>query len=291
MKKPKLLSGKELALKIEEKLKAQVFKLKARGIIPTLAAILVGEDIPSQIYIGVKSRAAKRVGIDFLFYQLPDDLKEKDLLYLIKELNRDKTVHGILVQLPLPSHINTDKTIAQISTAKDIDGLKKQSPFPPPAASAILRLLKHFKIRTRGKKVVIVGSGRLVGKPLLKLLRRTPRSPERSRGGEGGQACQVTALHQRTRNLPQKIKSAEILVSATGVPHLITPDLVNPKMVVVDMGGTKDTQGRLLGDVNFEKVSKIVKAITPVPGGVGPLTVVILLENLVLACQKQKSHS
>lgn len=272
MKKAKLLAGKELASEIEGKLKVRVAKLKANGITPTLAAILVGGDIPSQIYIGVKSRAAKRIGIDFLFYELPQDSKEKELLDLIKELNRDKTVHGILVQLPLPRHINTDKIIAQIATNKDIDGLKKSSSFSSPAASAVLRLLKYYKIKIQGKRVVIVGSGRLVGRPLWKLLKKVSG---------------VVALNRKTQELPQKIKRAEILVSATGAPHLITSDLVNPQMVVVDMGGTKDKQGHLLGDVDFERVSKIVKAITPVPGGVGPVTVSLLLENLVFACEKQ----
>ena len=276
---PILLDGKSLSESIREEIKTYVERITSRGYRePSLAVVLVGDDPASLIYVKNKRKACERVGIKSLFYHLPQNTKVPELLDLIASLNSDESVDGILVQLPLPQHIPQEEVILSISPKKDVDGFHPENMgklvarieggFIPCTPLGIDLLLKHYNIDLKGKNVVIVGAGFIVGRPLALLMLWRDAT--------------VCVCHIHTKDITQYTKKADVLISATGVPHLIKRDMVKEGAVVVDVGISKVGE-KVLGDVDFEGVKDKVYAITPVPGGVGPMTVTALLLNTLQA--------
>lgn len=279
----KILDGKKLARKIEEEQKKRVAKLRKRGIIPTLAVILVGQDPASGIYVNKKQEAASRISVNLRLFKFPARSKTEIIVSKIKKLNIDKKIHGIIVQLPLPHHINQEKIIEAISPDKDVDGFHplnwgklayRSEGLLPCTPAAVMALLHYYKVSLKGKDVVIVGKGNFVGKPLSILLLN--------------ENATLTVVHRSTKNLKTHTEKADILISATGVPSLIKKDMVKKGVVVVDVGISR-TNNRVVGDVDFMRVSRVASYITPVPGGVGPVTVAELLENVIKIASQQKS--
>ncbi len=271
----KILDGKKVASKIEANLKREVLKLKTKGITPTLAVILVGEDQASKIYISKKEEAALRIGINVKLFKFGKKAKTQEIVKKILSLNKNKQVNGIIVQVPLPYGINQEKIIEAISPAKDVDGFHplnwgklayKSEGLLPCTPAAILEILKFYKVPLAGKEVVIVGKGNIVGKPLSILILN--------------QDATLTVVHSKTKNLKFHTKRADILISATGRPLLIKKDMVKKGGVVIDVGISRTKEG-ISGDVDFKGVSTVASYITPVPGGVGPVTVAELLKNVV----------
>ena len=271
----KLLDGRKLAQKIEKRQKIVIAKLRKKGIIPTLAVILVGKDPASGIYVSKKQEAASRIGVKVMVFKYPSRAKTEKVASKIQKLNRDKKVHGIIVQLPLPKHINQEKIIEAISPSKDVDGFhplnwgklaNKSEGLLPCTPAAVIELLHFYKIKLKGKEVVIVGKGNFVGKPLSILLLNEDTT--------------LTVTHIFTKNLKEHTRRADILISAAGVLRLIKKDMVKKGAVVVDVGISREGK-KITGDVDFEEVSKVASYITPVPGGIGPVTVAELLKNVV----------
>ncbi len=271
-----LIDGKKISGEIKDELKEKVSALKAEGKEITLAVIQVGKDPASTVYVGNKKKACEYIGIRSLAYELPEETAETELLELVTELNQRKDVNGILVQLPLPGHINEDLVIQTISPLKDVDGFHPQSVgrlsigqkgFASCTPAGIIQLLKRSGIDIEGKECVIVGRSNIVGKPMALLLLR-----------ENGT---VTVCHSRTRNLKEVTKRADILVVAIGKPKFITADYVKEGAVVIDVGIHRNENNKLCGDVDFDDVVEHVSAITPVPGGVGPMTIAMLMNNCV----------
>jgi methylenetetrahydrofolate dehydrogenase (NADP+)/methenyltetrahydrofolate cyclohydrolase len=279
-----LLEGKPVARQIEAEVTVEVAALKAEGIMPNLTVVLVGEDPASQVYVGSKERACKRVGIDSTTLRLPASLSQSDLLGLIGELNRNKAVHGILIQLPLPERIDTDAVLCAVDPAKDVDGFVPENMgklllgFPYTVActpAGIVRLLEHYEVPLEGSDVVIIGRSNIVGKPLAALLVQKA----------GGRNCTVTVCHSRTSDIARHTKVADIVVAALGSPGFLKADMVPSGCVVVDVGinRVEDPAAkrgyRLIGDADFSGLVEKAAFITPVPGGVGLLTVGMLLKN------------
>jgi methylenetetrahydrofolate dehydrogenase (NADP+)/methenyltetrahydrofolate cyclohydrolase len=276
----KILSGKELSTVIREEIKKEVEQMTREGNRPGLAVVLVGDDPASKIYVNNKKKACEEVGIQSFQYFLEEKTEEKTLLDLIDRLNRDSAVHGILVQLPLPAHINAQKVIDAIDSNKDVDcfhpvnsgKLFTGNPvFLPCTPAGCMELIKLSGVKPEGKECVVVGRSNIVGKPMAMLLMK-----------ENGT---VTVAHSRTANLKEVTKRADILVAAIGKPRFITADMVKPGAVVIDVGINRLETGKLAGDVDFENVKDIAGAITPVPGGVGPMTITMLLRNTVTAAK------
>lgn len=275
-----LIDGKKISAEIKDELKKQVSELKADGKEITLAVIQVGNDPASSVYVGNKKKACEYIGIQSLAYELPEETTEEKLLSIIEELNNRDDVNGILVQLPLPSHINEDKVIETIDSKKDVDGFNPMSVgalsigkkgFVSCTPAGIIQLLKRSNIEIEGKECVVVGRSNIVGKPMAMLLLR-----------ENGT---VTVAHSRTKNLKEVTKRADILVAAVGKPKFITADYVKEGAVVIDVGIHRNENNKLCGDVDFESVEPKASAITPVPGGVGPMTIAMLMYNCVNGCQ------
>ena len=274
-----ILDGREVSRIYREKLKEEIEKYTSRGLRkPSLAVVLVGNDPASEVYVNNKRKACKQVGIESLFYHLPEDTPQAELLKLIDELNENPEVDGILVQLPLPKHIDTQRVIERIRPDKDVDGFHPENMgklianldggFIPCTPLGIKILLDHYGIEVKGKDVTVVGAGYIVGKPLSVLLLNNNAT--------------VTVCHIYTRDLKKHTLNADILVSATGVPHLIKEDMVKEGAVVIDVGISK-VDGKIVGDVDFERVKEKASYITPVPGGVGPMTITALLMNTLKA--------
>ncbi len=270
----KLIDGKAISLAVKDEIKAKTEELAAKGISVTLAVILVGEDPASQVYVKNKKKACEYCGIRSLSYELPADTTEEKLLDLIKELNDRDDVNGILVQLPLPDGINEDRVLDEISPLKDVDGFhpvnvgklsigKKGYVSCTPAG--VIQLLKRSGIEISGKECVVVGRSNIVGKPMAMLLLR-----------ENGT---VTVTHSRTADLREVTKRADILVVAIGKPKFIDASYVKDGAVVIDVGIHRGEDGKLCGDVDFDSVEPVASAITPVPGGVGPMTIAMLMYN------------
>ncbi len=270
----KLIDGKAISLAVKDEIKAKTEELAAKGISVTLAVILVGEDPASQVYVKNKKKACEYCGIRSLSYELPADTTEEKLLDLIKELNDRDDVNGILVQLPLPDGINEDRVLDEISPLKDVDGFhpvnvgklsigKKGYVSCTPAG--VIQLLKRSGIEISGKECVVVGRSNIVGKPMAMLLLR-----------ENGT---VTVTHSRTADLREVTKRADILVVAIGKPRFIDASYVKDGAVVIDVGIHRGEDGKLCGDVDFDSVEPVASAITPVPGGVGPMTIAMLMYN------------
>ncbi|MFH0776240.1 MAG: bifunctional 5,10-methylenetetrahydrofolate dehydrogenase/5,10-methenyltetrahydrofolate cyclohydrolase [Patescibacteria group bacterium] len=271
-----LLDGKKLSAQILNSVKR---KVAAQKLKIGLAVILVGEHPASVAYVRQKRLAAEKVGFTFREVNLPDSVSEKDLLAAIEKLNHDSKIQGFLVQLPLPKKINAQKILEKISPEKDVDGFNplnfgrgflKLPTLLPATPAGILRLLDYYKIPLRGQNAVVVGHSNIVGKPLAMLLLNRDAT--------------VSVCHVFTKNLAEFTKRADIVISATGVPNLISAKMLKKGVAVIDCGGTK-VSGKLVGDVDFENVQKIAGAITPVPGGVGPMTVATLIENTLRAAE------
>ncbi|HKK09622.1 MAG TPA: bifunctional methylenetetrahydrofolate dehydrogenase/methenyltetrahydrofolate cyclohydrolase FolD [Bacteroidales bacterium] len=289
----KIIDGKEIANQIKEELKKEVAALiDADRKAPHLAAVLVGDDPASQTYVNSKEKACKRIGMTSSIYRLPETTTEEELLETVDFLNKDEEVDGFIVQLPLPDHINEDKVIQRINPTKDVDGFHPvnlgrmmlgQPAFLPATPHGIMQLLERSNIETEGKHCVVLGRSNIVGTPVSVLM---------SRKANPGNAT-VTLCHSRTKNLKDIIKDADILIAAIGKQDFVTADMVKDNAVVIDVGihrveDTSKKKGyRLTGDVAFDEVSKKASAITPVPGGVGPMTIAMLLWNTYKASQNE----
>ena len=270
---------------------SDIAQLKERGVTPGLAAVLVGENAASATYVRMKGKACDEVGLYHETITRPSDMSEADLLALVDQLNADPRIHGLLVQLPLPKHINAGRVLLRINPAKDVDGFHPvnvgkvstgdPSGFRPATPYGVQQLLVRSSIETSGANVVIVGRSNIVGRPMAALLLQD---------GPGGNAT-VTVCHSRTRNMPSVTRQADILIVAMGKPEFVTGDMVRPGAVVIDVGVNRvddptTKQGyRLVGDVKFSEASTVASAITPVPGGVGPMTITMLLVNTVQAAR------
>lgn len=271
-----LIDGKQIAKDIKDELKKEIQQLKNSNIEPTLAVILVGEDPASQIYVSNKKKACAYVGIRSLSYELPGDVTEEELLGVIEELNQREDVHGILVQLPLPAQIEEEKILMAIQPEKDVDGFHPinvgalsigKEGFQPCTAAGIIELLKRSQITIEGKHCVVVGRSNIVGKPVSLLLLQ-----------ENGT---VTICHSKTKNLKDICRQADILVAAVGKANMITSDMVKDGAVLIDVGVNRLENGKVCGDIDYENCKEKASAITPVPGGVGPMTIAMLLYNCI----------
>lgn len=279
----KLIDGKKISQEIKDELQEKVAALKAEGKTGALAVIQVGEDPASSVYVRNKKNACAYIGIESLAYELPESTTEEELLKLIEELNKKEEVKGILVQLPLPAHICEDKVIQAISPKKDIDGFHPQSVgamtigekgFLSCTPAGIIQLLKRSGVEIEGKHCVVIGRSNIVGKPMALLMLR--------------ENATVTIAHSRTKNLPELCKQADILIVAIGKPRFIGTEYVKEGAVVIDVGIHRDENNKLCGDVKFDEVEPIASAITPVPGGVGPMTIAMLMSNCVQSIEEEK---
>lgn len=271
-----LIDGKRISKEIKDELKAEAEKFKAEGKEATLAVILVGDDPASAVYVNNKKKACEYIGIKSLSYELPKETTEEELLALIDKLNNDDSVNGILVQLPVPDHIDENKIIRSISPSKDVDGfhplnvgalLIGEKGFVSCTPAGVIQLLKRSNVDIEGKECVVVGRSNIVGKPMGVLLLR-----------ENGT---VTIAHSRTKDLKSVCKRADILVVAVGKPKMINAEYVKEGAVVIDVGIHRMDNGKLCGDVDFDSVEPHVSKITPVPGGVGPMTIAMLMDNCI----------
>lgn len=278
-----ILDGKKLAQIEQLKLKQTVEHLKAAGLSsPSLTVILVGEQAASKIYVKHKMKACEEIGVISTLVSLPAEIAESDLLDIIIKLNQDQTVHGILVQLPLPVHIQAERVLRTLSPAKDVDGFHpvnmgllalKIPALAPATPKGIMMLLDHYIGTIAGMNAVVVGASNIVGRPmLLELLNRR---------------ATVTVCHSQTRNLVETIKNADLVVAAVGIPHFIKAHAIKKGAIVVDVGINRLAEGKIVGDVDFAAVATEAAWISPVPGGVGPMTIIGLLYNLLQACQTQ----
>ncbi len=276
-----IINGKEIGQQIRQAVSERVDKLKEQGIIPGLAVILVGENPASQTYVRNKQKSCEAIGIFSELVKLPEDTNEDELLRHIQALNDRKDIHGILVQLPLPKHIDEDKVIATISPDKDVDGFSPisvgkmmlgQDTFLPCTPYGVMKLLEYSGIEIAGKHAVVVGRSHIVGKPMGQLLLQKDAT--------------VTYTHSKTKDLPSITKQADILIAAVGRPNFITKEHVKPGAVVIDVGINRDENNKLIGDVHFTEVENVASHITPVPGGVGPMTITMLLYNTVQSAEK-----
>lgn len=290
-KKPRLMTGKPVAEAIQKEIAGRVAVLKKKGVTPALHVVRVGDDPASEVYVRSKKKTSIELGMHGVEHHLPANCTERRLLNLVKKLNDDKAVHGILVQLPLPKQIDEAKVIHAIDPRKDVDGfhpvnvgkmLIGEPDYLPCTPHGVQKMLQHYGYDPAGKHVVIVGRSNIVGKPLAAILMQKA----------AGANATVTVCHSRSKNLTKITQSADILVAAMGVPEFITARHVREGAVVVDVGvnripdATKKSGARLVGDVNFASVSRKAKAITPVPGGVGPMTITMLLLNTVRAAER-----
>lgn len=281
-----ILDGKALAAEIRSEVKTQVAALAEKGVSTALAVILVGDDSASQVYVRNKIKACADTGIRSLEFRMPAETTQQQLLAKIAELNADESVDGILVQLPLPKQINADAVISAIDPAKDVDGFHvanagalvtgKQG-FVPCTPFGVMRLIEKSGVNPRGKSAVIVGRSNIVGKPMALLLLAADAT--------------VTVAHSCTPDLSAVTRNADILVAAVGRAKLIKADMVKPGAVMIDVGMNRDENGKLCGDVDFAEVKEIAGSITPVPGGVGPMTIAMLMQNTVLAAQMRRGIS
>jgi methylenetetrahydrofolate dehydrogenase (NADP+)/methenyltetrahydrofolate cyclohydrolase len=276
-----IIDGKAIAAKIRGELAEEVKKLAAKGIQPGLAVVLVGEDPASRVYVSMKEKACQDVGIFSDEYKLHSATSEADLLALIDRLNNDPRIHGILVQLPLPGNINTEKVLEAISPTKDVDGFHPYNVgllvigkplFRPCTPYGVMVMLKEAGINLTGKDVVVVGRSNIVGKPVAFMCLQ--------------EHATVTLCHTRTRDLPARVGMADILIAAAGKPEMIKGEWIKEGAVVIDVGVNRVGDKKLVGDVEFAAASQRASAITPVPGGVGPMTITMLLHNTVEAAKR-----
>lgn len=278
-----LIDGKKIAADLRADIKREVETLKSKGVHPGLAVILVGDDPASHVYVGNKVKACLEVGIESIEHRLPENATADDIAELIASLNADKKVHGILLQLPLPAHINSDPLIQMIAPEKDVDGLTfvnagklvagEESGMVPCTPQGSLRLIHSVKKDLTGLNAVVIGRSLLFGKPMAQLLL--------------AQNCTVTTAHSKTKDLPAVCKQADILVAAVGRAKMVKGDWVKSGAIVIDVGINRLDTGKLAGDVDFDNVANVAGAITPVPGGVGPMTIACLLQNTLKAAKEK----
>lgn len=274
----KIIDGAMIAAQIKDELKEKVEALKGQGIVPGLAVVLVGDNSASKVYVGNKKKACEYVGIKSFSYELPETTSEESVLELIDTLNQDEKVHGILVQLPLPKHMDEQKIIKAISPNKDVDGFHVENAgallvgapgFVSCTPAGIMELLKHHEVSLTGKKCIVIGRSNIVGKPISLLLLQ--------------ENATVTMCHSKTENLEEEIKQADVVVVAVGVAKMVKGSMLKEGAIVIDVGMNRDETGKLCGDVDFDSCQGIAGLITPVPKGVGPMTIAMLMNNCVLA--------
>lgn len=276
-----IIDGKKISTEIKDELREKATEMKLQGKEACLAVILVGNDPASTVYVGNKKKACEYIGIRSLSYELPEETSETELLDLIARLNADTSVNGILVQLPLPRHIDEDKVISAIAPEKDVDGFHPTSVgnlcigrkgFVSCTPAGIIQLLKRSGVAMEGKECVIIGRSNIVGKPMSLLMLR--------------ENATVTVCHSRTKDLKEITKRADILIVAIGKPKFITADYVKEGAVVIDVGIHRGEDGKLCGDVKFDEVCEHTSMITPVPGGVGPMTIAMLMNNCIQSAEE-----
>lgn len=279
-----IIDGKELSKKLKEQMKDRVAQMRQQGIVPKLVVVLVGNNSASEVYVRNKHKACGEVGIESEVIKMPEETTQQELLDVVKGLNEDRTVDGILVQLPLPSQINEKVVLRSILPEKDVDGFHPVNVgllsigddcYAPATPSGIIAMFKEYGIEIAGKHCVIIGRSNIVGKPMAALLLRHNAT--------------VTVCHSKTQNLGELTRQADIVIVATGHRHTLTADMVKEGAVVIDVGMNRNELGKLCGDVDFEEVKEKASFITPVPGGVGPMTITELLENTILAAQRHHS--
>ena len=281
-----LIDGKALAAKMQAELKVKVDKLKEADNVPGLAVILVGEDPASQIYVRNKARQATAIGLNSSVVRLPETVSEQELLDLIEQYNQSEQWHGILVQLPLPEHISEEKVLLAIDPEKDVDGfhpmnmgrLWSGNPLMIPSTPAgIMEMFREYDVELSGKRAVVIGRSNIVGKPMAQLLMMADAT--------------VTIAHSKTENLRELTKEADVLVVAIGRDRMIKAEDVKEGAVVIDVGMNRDEDGKLHGDVDFDEVKDVASLITPVPGGVGPMTITMLMEQTVRAASRKMNEN
>ncbi|EAE6538528.1 bifunctional methylenetetrahydrofolate dehydrogenase/methenyltetrahydrofolate cyclohydrolase FolD [Listeria monocytogenes] len=276
-----IIDGKKLAKEIQEKVTREVAELVKEGKKPGLAVVLVGDNQASRTYVRNKQKRTEEAGMKSVLIELPENVTEEKLLSVVEELNEDKTIHGILVQLPLPEHISEEKVIDTISYDKDVDGFHPvnvgnlfigKDSFVPCTPAGIIEIIKSTGTQIEGKRAVVIGRSNIVGKPVAQLLLN--------------ENATVTIAHSRTKDLPQVAKEADILVVATGLAKFVKKDYIKPGAIVIDVGMDRDENNKLCGDVDFDDVVEEAGFITPVPGGVGPMTITMLLANTLKAAKR-----
>lgn len=281
-----IIDGKELARKTREKLKIECDNLKKEGILPKLAVIMVGDDKASQIYVKNKSKACQEIGIKFEEYFLGNDIKQEELIELIQKLNLDKSINGILLQSPIPKSLDINEAFRIILPEKDVDGFNpinvgklclNQETFVSCTPYGIMKMFEEYDIDLTGKSVTILGRSNIVGKPLIQCCLNKNAT--------------VTVCHSKTKDLKEHTKNADIVISAIGKAKFVTADMIKDGAVVIDVGINRDESGKIVGDVDFEKVSSKASYITPVPGGVGPMTIAMLMNNVIKATKLQNRRS
>ncbi len=279
-----IIDGKELSKKLKEQMKDRVAQMRQQGIVPKLVVVLVGNNSASEVYVRNKHKACGEVGIESEVIKMPEETTQQELLDVVKGLNEDRTVDGILVQLPLPGQINEKVVLRSILPEKDVDGFHPVNVgllsigddcYAPATPSGIIAMFKEYGIEIAGKHCVIIGRSNIVGKPMAALLLRHNAT--------------VTVCHSKTQNLSELTRQADIVIVATGHRHTLTADMVKEGAVVIDVGMNRNELGKLCGDVDFDEVKEKASFITPVPGGVGPMTITELLENTILAAQRHHS--
>lgn len=277
-----ILNGKELAKKIRKTLKVEVNQLKEEGINPKLAVIMVGDNSSSQVYVKNKSFACKKVGIEFEEFLMNQNTTEQQLLELIQQLNNDKSINGILLQSPVPNHIDINRAFRTILPEKDVDGFNPvnvgnlvigEDCFISCTPYGIIKLLEEYHIDIEGKNAVVLGRSNIVGKPMVQCLL--------------SKNATITICHSKTQNIQEIVKNADIVIAAIGKPNFVTSDMIKNGAVVIDVGINRLEDGSIIGDVEFETVKEKASYITPVPGGVGPMTIAMLLNNVVKAAKNQ----
>lgn len=279
-----IIDGKNLAKEIRESLKVEANKLKEKGIIPHLSVIMVGDNDASKVYVRNKSKACEEIGIEFKEYLLPNDTKQEELISLIEKLNKDKNVNGILLQSPIPKPLNIQEAFNTIDPKKDVDGFNPynvgnlcigQDSFIPCTPYGIMKMFEKYNIEIDGRKVAIIGRSNIVGKPMAQCML--------------AKNATVTICHSRTRELKKELKDADIIISAAGKRNMVTEDMVKEGAVIIDVGMNRNDEGKLCGDVDFEKLKEKASYITPVPGGVGPMTIAMLMSNVIKATKEQNN--
>lgn len=277
-----VIDGKALAQKIRNNLKIDCEELKKQGILPKLAVILVGDNPASKVYVRNKSKACKEVGIDYEEYLLNEDITQDQLINLINSLNNKKDIHGILLQSPIPSHLDINEAFQTISTKKDVDGFNPlnmgklalgQDTFVSCTPYGVIKMFEEYNIDLEGKNVTIIGRSNIVGKPLLQCCINKNAT--------------VTICHSKTKNIKEHTKKADIVIVAIGKAKFVTADMIKEGAVVIDIGINRNEEGKLVGDVDYENVEKIASYITPVPGGVGPMTIAMLMNNVIKAAKQE----
>ena len=278
-----ILDGKKVSAKVREDLKLEVDNLKKEGIKPKLAVIMVGNDLASKVYVRNKNKACEEIGIEYEEFLLGEETTMEELLNVIDNLNKNKNIDGILLQSPIPKHLDINKAFRAILPEKDVDGFHPinagklsigEKCFVPCTPHGVVKIIEEYNIETEGKNVVIVGRSNIVGKPLIQCMLQKNAT--------------VTVCHSKTRNLEEFTRKADILIVAIGKQKFITENMVREGVVVIDIGINRNEEGKLVGDVDFDNVSKKASYITPVPGGVGPMTVAMLMENVVEAAKQNK---